>query len=385
MCLAGCSAPAEEPVPSATSAAEEDKTEYSNAAEHAGLPDSWTAEVESTYDMTFSNESISRYHMDGIISVQDRKQDPKAHLQQNFNADGMNSSLSGWFYDDRLYITYNGVNYYDDMNISNVEQLMLVPLEPADVPEADIASVSREMNGENTVYEIVLTDQAAEKWFADHYDFYGVREAEGYRSESGMIKQTYAPSGEIVSEETEFKSVITVDKMDVNVQYTSSCTYTSLGSADIGLTDTVKELTAAYPHYSDVNVDEISDYDPEMDSAESDPVETLKKRLVYRLGYVLQDDGTYRTEYNDSESYRFDFANSQFIYKNHTSTYVYNWKGDTGGFGSVCNYDFPSDTGGSTCTEETIEMIKNVRMFLEMELYYCGLSLDDLTGNTGGD
>ena len=57
----------------------------------------------------------------------------------------------------------------------------------------------------------------------------------------------------------------------------------------------------------------------------------------------------------------------------------------TGGFGSTCNYDFASDTGSSTCTEETIGMIRNVRDFLKMELYYCGLSIDDLTSYTGGN
>ena len=103
-----------------------------------------------------------------------------------------------------------------------------------------------------------------------------------------------------------------------------------------------------------------------------------------RLGYTVQDDGTYLTEYNEGESYRFDFENSLFTYRNRTSSYVYSWKGNTGGFGSSCNYDFDTKQGGSGCTEEVIDMIEKVRLFFEMELYYCSLSAEDLNGTSGG-
>jgi hypothetical protein len=201
----------------------------------------------------------------------------------------------------------------------------------------------------------------------------------------GTITQVFDETGNIVSETAEFSSSVKIQEMDVDVLYNSSCVYSSVGSTNIGLTEQVKAVTGEYVHYSEINVDEISDYDTEADSAESDVIETLKKRLVYRLGYTEQEDGTYLAEYNDGESYRFDFNNSLFIYLNHTSSYVYSWRGDTGGFGTTCNYDFASDTGGSTCTEETIEMIRKVRDFLKMELYYCGLTMDDLTTYTGGN
>lgn len=394
LCLAGCASPANDPQNTAGSTAEaetpsaetnEITSEYNNVSGSLKDADSWTAEVRCTYDMSHENTSVSHYYMDGIIAVQDLKQDPKAHLRQNYSSDGMDSSLSGWFYNDRLYITYNNVNYYDDMCINDVEDLMLVPLEPADIPEKDISSISREMDGGNTLYKVFLTDQAAEKWFTGHYDFYGVKDADGFDVKQGIITQTFSPSGDIISEAAEFISAIKVQGMDVDVLYDSSCVYSLVGSTNIGLRDQVMAVTGEYLHYSEIDVDEISDYDTEADSAGTDLIETLKKRLVYRLGYTEQTDGTYLAEYNDGESYRFDFNNSLFIYLNHTSSYVYSWRGDTGGFGSTCNYDFASDTGSSTCTEETIEMIRNVRDFLKMELYYCGLSIDDLTSYTGGN
>ncbi len=393
LCLAGCASPAEDPQNTADTAAaetpsaetDEITSEYNKVSGSLKDADSWTAEVRCTYDMSHENTSVSHYYMDGIIAVQDLKQDPKAHLRQNYSSDGMDSSLSGWFYGDRLYITYNNVDYYDDMRIKDVEELMLVPLEPADVPEKDIESISREMEGNDTVYRMKLTDKAAEKWFTDHYDFYGVKDAEGFEVKQGFIIQTFSAAGDIISEAAEFISAVKIQGMDVDVLYDSSCVYSSVGSTNIGLTDQVIAVTGEYLHYSEIDVDEISDYDTEADAAGADPIETLKKRLVYRLGYTKQADGTYLAEYNDGESYRFDFNNSLFIYLNHTSSYVYSWRGDTGGFGSTCNYDFASDTGSSTCTEETIEMIRDVRDFLKMELYYCGLSMDDLTAYTGGN
>lgn len=394
LCLAGCASSDHDPQNTAESESASGKpayetneftNEYNNVSGNLKDADSWTAEVQCTYDMSHQNTSISHYYMDGIIAAQDLKQDPKAHLRQNYSSEGMDSSLSGWFYGDRLYITYNQVDYYDDMKFTDVEDLMLVPLEPADIPEKDIDSISREMDGGRTSYRILLTDKGAEKWFTEHYDFYGVKDADGFDMKEGTITQVFDETGNIVSETAEFSSSVKIQEMDVDVLYNSSCVYSSVGSTNIGLTEQVKAVTGEYVHYSEINVDEISDYDAEADSAESDVIETLKKRLVYRLGYTEQEDGTYLAEYNDGESYRFDFNNSLFIYLNHTSSYVYSWRGDTGGFGTTCNYDFASDTGGSTCTEETIEMIRKVRDFLKMELYYCGLTMDDLTTYTGGN
>ena len=67
--------------------------------------------------------------------------------------------------------------------------------------------------------------------------------------------------------------------------------------------------------YENYTVEQLSE-----DTAEA----TFRKRLVNRLGYQLQEDGTYLAEFNETESYRVDFEHSLFTYSNRTSHYVYN-------------------------------------------------------------
>ena len=57
--------------------------------------------------------------------------------------------------------------------------------------------------------------------------------------------------------------------------------------------------------------------------------------------------------------------------------YTYNWKGDIATMGS-CTVNYQEDKQSSSCEESTVDMMKTVKQYFEMELYYCGLSLDDL-------
>ena len=81
--------------------------------------------------------------------------------------------------------------------------------------------------------------------------------------------------------------------------------------------------------------------------------------------------------YNENESYTIDFNNRTFMYSNYSISYVYNWSGNVGSMGK-CTVDFATSTSSSECTDETKEMIAKVKDFMRMELYYCGLSLEDL-------
>ncbi len=50
----------------------------------------------------------------------------------------MLSELNGNYYGGRLYNTYNSVNYYEDMDFSNLKKTMLVPLDPCVFEAGDI-------------------------------------------------------------------------------------------------------------------------------------------------------------------------------------------------------------------------------------------------------
>lgn len=95
------------------------------------------------------------------------------------------------------------------------------------------------------------------------------------------------------------------------------------------------------------------------------------------MGYEKADDGSYQISYNDNEAYIIDFKNHTFTYSNYSIRYTYNWKGDVGTMNS-CTVNFKNDSSSSNCEESTADMIKTVKQYFQMELYYCGLSLDDL-------
>jgi hypothetical protein len=61
---------------------------------------------------------------------------------------------------------------------------------------------------------------------------------------------------------------------------------------------------------------------------------------------------------------------------------VYNWRGDQGGFGDTCTIDFRNGSVTEGCDESVVNQMKEVRNYFLMELYYCGLSLDQIQGNT---
>ena len=109
---------------------------------------------------------------------------------------------------------------------------------------------------------------------------------------------------------------------------------------------------------------------------------TFKKRLVNRLNYTKQEDGTYISSFNsDNEQYLIDFDKHVFQYSNRTIHYVYNWLSDQGSMGT-CTVDFTNDVTGSECKDTTVETIKDVKNWFQMELYYCGLTLNQLLDET---
>ena len=83
------------------------------------------------------------------------------------------------------------------------------------------------------------------------------------------------------------------------------------------------------------------------------------------------------TAFNDTEGYWIDFANCTFVYSRRTIRYVYSWRGDTGTM-DACSYDFKTQTASDSCQDSTVETIQDVKKYFEMELYYCGLTLEDL-------
>lgn len=352
-------------------------TSYKNQLEAFTMPDSYTARVKRFDDMRYEQDSIQTYNLSGVLEAQDIKENPKGHMSLDIYSNGMDSSMDGWYMNDKFYNVFNGVSYYQDMQFNELEQTMLVPLHPTCIEKEDIYTISREMMAGKEVITVELKKEQCEKYFKT-FDAYGFDGYENVDVDHGVLKESFDSKGNWIEESCVFHIGLVQDGIHVDIDVSSDVEVVKQNDTVVRLSETKKKDLLQYVNYEDIDTSKISPYDPNVDSFEGTFEDTLKKRLVHRLNYELVRKDVYKTKFNDSESYEIDFANKTFIYHNHSMSYVYNWKGDTGGFESACSLNFDTDAYTDGCDEQVLDMIRNVKLFFEMELYYCDLSLDQL-------
>ena len=343
--------------------------EYTTTLKNRKIESSWTVSVQSKYTMTYSDKTLDTYLMDGVLETDG----DSAHYEQHINADGMLSELNGDYYGGRLYNTYNSVNYYEDMDFSNLKKTMLVPLDPYVFEAEDISSITKDKNE----YTIQLQADRAREIFLSRYDSYGLKNFDSFDITSNEIHVTFDEDQHYVKETAVFDTTITTNGQSVDVKYESEINYLKFGETTVSISDQTKQAESAYVYYKDIDTNSIQTVTTDDDSPEDTITATFKKRLVSRLNYTKESEDVYSNKFNENESYRIDFVNKTFTYSNRSITYVYSWKGDNGSLGA-CQYDFINNSQTSTCEESTVEFIKKTKLFLQMELYYCGLSLEKL-------
>lgn len=343
--------------------------EYTTTLKNRKIESSWTVSVQSKYTMTYSDKTLDTYLMDGVLETDG----DSAHYEQHINADGMLSELNGDYYGGRLYNTYNSVNYYEDMDFSNLKKTMLVPLDPYVFEAEDISSITKDKNE----YTIKLQEDRAREIFLSRYDSYGLKNFDSFDITSNEINVTFDEDQHYVKETAVFDTTITTNGQSVDVKYESEINYLKFGETTVSISDQSKEAESAYVYYKDIDTNSIQTVTTDDDSPEDTITATFKKRLVSRLNYTKESEDVYSNKFNENESYRIDFANKTFTYSNRSITYVYSWKSDNGSLGA-CQYDFINNSQTSTCEDSTVDFIKKTKLFLQMELYYCGLSLEKL-------
>ena len=343
--------------------------EYTTTLKNRKIESSWTVSVQSKYTMTYSDKTLDTYLMDGVLETDG----DTAHYEQHINADGMVSELNGDYYGGRLYNTYNSVNYYEDMDFSNLKKTMLVPLDPYVFKVEDISSITKDKNE----YTIQLQADRAREIFLSRYDSYGLKNFDSFDITSNEIHVTFDEDKHYVKETAVFDTTITTNGQSVDVKYESEINYLKFGETTVSISDQAKQAESAYVYYKDIDTNSIQTVTTDDDSPEDTVTATFKKRLVSRLNYTKESENVYSNKFNENESYRIDFANKTFTYSNRSITYVYSWKGDNGSLGA-CQYDFVNNSQTSTCEDSTVDFIKKTKLFLQMELYYCGLSLEKL-------
>ncbi len=351
---------------------------FSNSVENVKESNSFSAAVNSTYTMSYSDDTKDIFEFDGVLEKEKTDDDTKAHVTQNIESNGGTFNLEGYYYKGKLYNTYNDVNYYEEMDYSDLEETMLVPLHCYAYSQDSIESIkAQEDEDGNIVYTIQLKNDSAADLFSDRYDTYGLKNYDNYQILNNEIVDTFDSEGHFISETTTFETSVTSSDQTVGVTFSSSLNYLKIDSTEVTISDELKKEQKEYVYYEDIDTSSISS-DSQYDDTEEDTTEaTFKKRLVNRLGYEIDDSGAYTQSYNDNESYTIDFDNYTFTYTRYSISYTYNWKGNVSTMGS-CTVNYDQDKQSSSCEDSTVEMMKTVEQYFEMELYYCGLSLSDL-------
>lgn len=351
---------------------------YTESVNNTGTASSYSVGINSAYTMSYSDDTKDIFEFDGVLETEKTGDDTKAHLTQNIESNGGTFNIEGYYYGGRLYNNYNDVKYYEDMNYTDVEKTMLVPLNPYAFDEKIIDSIQAEddSNG-NVIYTIQLKADQASSLFSDRYDTYGLNQYDDYQVTSNKIVDTFDKDGFFISETTEFNMSVSSNGQKVNVKYTSLVNYLKLNDTEVSISKDQKKELKEYVYFEDIDTSSLNSDSQYDDTAEKTVTDTFKKRLVNRLGYEKANDGSYQQSYNDNEAYIIDFKNYTFTYTKYSIRYTYNWKGDIATMGS-CTVNYQEDKQSSSCEESTVDMMKTVKQYFEMELYYCGLSLDDL-------
>lgn len=358
-------------------------TAYSDSIAKRKDASSWSAAVQSVYKMNYSDNTNAVYQLDGTLDYMN-PDDPTAHIQTHIErSDGLTLATDGYYYGGRLYNTYNNVDYYEDMSEDQLKQSMLVPMDPYAYEKSQIEKIKAEDGSDGSVrYTYSLNKDTAETIFTSRYDSYGLNSFDSYSVTDNTITDSFDKDGHFTNETADFTIEITVQDQKVKITFHSSVNYLKFDQTEVKISDDLKKKQSAYVNYKDIDTDAIaSDSTAVDDSEESTVTATLKKRLVNREGYKVQDDGTYLLEFNENERYIFDFDNDTFTYSNYTIKYIYSWKSNTASMGA-CTYEFNDKRKSSDCDDKTIDMMNTVEQYFEMELYYCGVSASDLEAET---
>ena len=261
------------------------------------------------------------------------------------------------------------------MSYDDFLKTMMIPFDALSLSDDQIDSITgMEMEDGTVSYVINMENKAAADLFTDRYDVYGLAEYDDYSVKQAVITQSYDSDGYLLSEKTSFDMQVSYSSETVGVLYESDITYSQINNTTVSVDEQTMEELKSYVSYQDIDT---SQDEPEPEDEGDTVLEKFRNRVVSYLGYQKRDDGTYRLEFNTNEMYQIDFENCTFTYGRYSIAYTYNWKTDVAS-SSTCNYNFETGHSSDGCDASVIQTMNEVKEDLSMELYYCGLTLEDL-------
>lgn len=344
---------------------------YQSSVENQSDSTSWRADLSCSYTMSYSDDTKDTFDFDASIE----KEKENAYFTQKINSNGASFNMEGYYLDGRLYNSYNGISYYEDMSYDDFLKTMMIPFDALSLSDDQIDSITgMEMEDGTVSYVINMENKAAADLFTDRYDVYGLAEYDDYSVKQAVITQSYDSDGYLLSEKTSFDMQVSYSSETVGVLYESDITYSQINNTTVSVDEQTMEELKSYVSYQDIDT---SQDEPEPEDEGDTVLEKFRNRVVSYLGYQKRDDGTYRLEFNTNEMYQIDFENCTFTYGRYSIAYTYNWKTDVAS-SSTCNYNFETGHSSDGCDASVIQTMNEVKEDLSMELYYCGLTLEDL-------
>ena len=344
---------------------------YQSSVENQSDSTSWRADLSCSYTMSYSDDTKDTFDFDASIE----KEKENAYFTQKINSNGASFNMEGYYLDGRLYNSYNGISYYEDMSYDDFLKTMMIPFDALSLSDDQIDSITgMEMEDGTVSYVINMENKAAADLFTDRYDVYGLEEYDDYSVKQAVITQSYDSDGYLLSEKTSFDMQVSYSSETVGVLYESDITYSQINNTTVSVDEQTMEELKSYVSYQDIDT---SQDEPEPEDEGDTVLEKFRNRVVSYLGYQKRDDGTYRLEFNTNEMYQIDFENCTFTYGRYSIAYTYNWKTDVAS-SSTCNYNFETGHSSDGCDASVIQTMNEVKEDLSMELYYCGLTLEDL-------
>ena len=336
------------------------------------IPKTYSVGVISKYIFQYGEEKRNAFSMDGVLESSDN-----IHLEQNINSNGLVSNIEGYYYGGKLYSTYNGISYYEEMDKEEIKKTLLFPIDPYLFDSKNIKKIEMGKDENNYLVFVVELDQdIALDMFISRYDIYGLNTLDDVSIKENRIIYRF-DDNDFVRENSEFVIETTSNGKPLQIDFTLNVNYFFINDTNVEISEELKSAHQEYVNYKDIDINSISEVAAE-DSGDS-VVEIFKNRIQSRLGYKEVEDreDVYRASFNENETYTIDFNNSTFMYTNYSIDYSYSWKGDIGSMGA-CSFDYKKEIASSECNETTIETLKDTKSYLEMELYYCGLTFEEL-------
>lgn len=338
-----------------------------------GLPKSnnltnYTVALHSQYTLKMGDKVLDTYAQDALF----QRDGTEATISQNINTKGEVSHIKGNYYDGKLYNTFNGVNYYENMHIEDLIKTLLVPIEAIkDIKKDQLTSYKCE----NNIYTFSYHSKIAKEIFLKRYNHYTFDKNLSLNIKENEIIDTFK-ANDLIFEEAKFILEIKKNNQIVTIEYQSKMEKNKIGQTKLNISNEQKKAEKEYVYFKNIKPDQIKAQDGINDIPETNVLDTLKKRLINRLHYKKISEQEYRNVFNDNEEYTFFFNNQTFQYKNYSIAYSYNWQSDIASIGS-CTYNFNNSAKSKTCSADNIKQLQKIRDYFKLELYYCGLNTID--------